>query len=223
MSFADYLGLNEASLRELEDGAMARAAAADEQASSALGKAYQQADADVNAGGAGQLSQQMGYMDFVKAQREAESARALPTGATSPYEDVARASMRVGQPQQPSVAGRAQVMRQDLASRRGAVSAGRAAQKAYVDRQQADRDAQQKQFEAARTNWAGGVQRELDSLQPKIDRATGWSQYQSSSPDAPDQQAAAQRRERAQSELRYYGGRRAQLQQQQATFGQKAR
>lgn len=150
MSFADYLGLNEASLRELEEGAMARAAAADEQASSALGKAYQQADADANAGGAGQLSQQMGYMDFVKAQREAESARALPTGATSPYEDAARASMRAGQPQAPSVAGRAQVMRQDLASRRGAVAAGRAAQKTYADRQQAERAAQQQQFDAAK-------------------------------------------------------------------------
>ncbi len=220
MSYADFLGLNEASLRELEDAAQQRAAQADEMASSALGKAYQQASANVESGGEGNLSQAQGYMDFVKAQREAASARALPSSAGA-YEQAGRMGLRGGATQ-PNFQQQQSRMRADLSGRRDAVAAGRAAQKAYADRQAAEREAQAKAFGEAQTRFTEGVDRELASLQPQIDRATGWSQYQSSSPDAPDQQAAAQRRAEARAQLNYYRPRQATLQRQRSTFGRKA-
>ncbi len=220
MSYADFLGLNEASLRELEDAAQQRAAQADETASSALGRAYQQASADVEGGGQGNLSEAQGYMDFVKAQREAQSARALSSTAGA-YEQAARGGLRAGVPQ-PDYQRQQARMRTDLSGRRDAVAAGRAAQKAYADKQAAEREAQDKAFGEAQTRYTEGVDRELASMQPAIDRATGWSQYESSSPDVPDQQAAAQRRAEAQAQLNYYRPRQATLQRQRATFGRKA-
>lgn len=220
MSFADYLGLNEDSLRELEDGAMQRASEADQKAQGAFGNAYQQANADVAAGGQGDLTQQRGYMDFVRAQREAAAARTFTGNDMSPEEAAARGAMRQAAPQawKPNV-GAYQGRLNDMAAGR---DAGRTAQKAYADKMKGEREAQDRAFNEAQGRWSTRNESDMAGLQPAIDRATGWSQYESSGPDAPDQQAAAQRREFAQSELRYYGGQKARMAQNQSTFGKKA-
>ena len=90
MSFADYLGLNEASLRELEAAANQQRAQADDASRAALGASYQEASRDVEAGGQGNLSATASYGDFLKAQRAAQQASAVRGDG---YEAAARGSM----------------------------------------------------------------------------------------------------------------------------------
>lgn len=98
-SFNDYLGMTEESLRELEAQAQERAQASDAEAQEALTRTYRQARGDVEAGGQGQLSGQTSYLDFVKAQREAQQYRAGDPSMMSAQEAAARGLVRQGMPQ----------------------------------------------------------------------------------------------------------------------------
>lgn len=161
ISYADYLGLNEASLRELEDAAAQQGAAANERAQNALGKAYQEASADVERGGQGILTATANYGDYLKAQREAAQANA-PQGTG--YEAAARGAMSQGR-ERSSWTTRRDGLQGRLDERRGEVAAG----KANVDRwnkdREAERDAQNRAFEAAKAAYdARTAQEESDLL-----------------------------------------------------------
>lgn len=160
MSYADYLGLNEAALRELEDAAAQQGAAANERAQSALGRAYQEASADVERGGEGVLTGTASYGDFLKAQREASQANApQATG----YEAAARAGMR--QNQQPQAwATRRNDMQSRIDQRRLDLGQGRTNTAAWQASQKAAADAQAKAFEQAKAAYGGRLADESRGL-----------------------------------------------------------
>jgi len=154
MSYADYLGLNEASLRELEDAAAQQGAVANEQASNALGRSYQEAQRDVEAGGQGNLTGTASYGDYLKAQRAAQQANAV---RGSGYEGAARAAMSAGR-QQPSFTGQRDVMQGQLDQRRANIATGKANVVAWNKDQKTANDAQDKAFETAKAPVAARLQ-----------------------------------------------------------------
>lgn len=160
MSYADYLGLNEGALRELEDAAAQRGAMANEQASSALGKSYQEASADVERGGQGNLTGTASYGDFLKAQREAAKAN-MPMGEG--YEGVARAAMAQGRTARAWAAQRNE-MQGRLDQRRGDIGTGKANAAAFGSAQQGGLDAQAKAFEQAKAAYGGRLADESRGL-----------------------------------------------------------
>lgn len=150
-SFADYLGLNEESLRELEASAAERAMQADDAAGNLLGQSYQQAMGDMAAGGEGNLSQQSSYLDYVRARRQADEAAMLPATGMSPAERAARESMREGDdgPQRRNLADLERRFSESLGRDAAGVTASRQAADEYRKRQQAERDEQDRRFKAA--------------------------------------------------------------------------
>lgn len=200
MSYADYLGLNEASLRELEDAAAQQGAAANERASSALGRSYQEASADVEQGGQGNLTGTASYGDFLKAQREAAQANA-PQGMG--YEGAARAAMagdRLMQwaPQRNALQGRLDARRMDIGTGRASAAATQGAEKAQ-------RDAQDKAFNAAKAAYGGRLGEESRGLA-----------YFGATQSSPASDAAT--RARAEGRFGSVGAARVANKQQQANF-----
>lgn len=145
-SYADYLGLNEASLRELEDAAAQQGAEANERAQSALGRSYQEASADVERGGQGGITATASYGDYLKAQREAAQANA-PRGAG--YEGAAREAFSAGRPQ-PSFTAQRNEMQGRLDQRRVDIGQGKANVVKWQADQKTANDAQDKAFEDAK-------------------------------------------------------------------------
>jgi hypothetical protein len=200
MSYADYLGLNEASLRELEDAAAQRGASANEQASSALGKSYQEAQRDVEAGGQGNITGTASYGDFLKAQREAAQANA-PMG--DGYEGAARAAMAQGRAQ-PAWSTQRNAMQGRVDQRRSDIVAGKANAAALGRPQQRD-GAQAKAFEQAKAAYGGRL----------ADESRGLTYFgsQQSSPSSD-----ANTMSRAQARYGAVGAARVANKQQQANF-----
>lgn len=164
-SYADYLGLNEASLRELEANAEKERNAANDTAQGALGKSYQEAQANLEAGGSGTLTGTASYGDFLKAQREAAQANAV-RGAG--YEAAARGSMMSAPA---SFTDRRNEMQGRLDQRRVDIGTG----KANVDRwnkdRKTERDAQDKAYGAAWEKWNKKNTDDMHDNQREIGRA----------------------------------------------------
>ncbi len=216
MSFAEYLGLNEDSLRELEDAAAQRRALANETASSALGRAYQEASAGLEKGGTGNLTGTASYGDFLKAQRAAQQAAIVPGDF---YEATARG---VVAPQQagPSMAMQRNAYQQRLDARRQDIATGRANVAAERARQQAERDAQARVFGVARNAFVSGVDREIAGMQPAMADAERRAAHLSPENSESAQNQAAGNRQAAQDELNnYYRPRLATLNAQKKNFG----
>lgn len=148
-SFADYLGLNEDALREIEMAAQARAAEADGVAASALGRSVQESQAAQAGGGEGNLTSAQSYMDFVKASRQAAEARRLPSTGMSREEQAAREAIRPAS-QGVDWNAREGAARSQLASSATGYDASRKAAADFRAKQQAERDAQNAAFAKAR-------------------------------------------------------------------------
>jgi hypothetical protein len=145
-SYADYLGLNEASLRELEAAAGQERAQANDAAQGALGRSYQEASADLEQGGSDTLTNTASYGDFLKAQRAAAQANAVRGMG---YEGAAREAFSAGRPQ-PSFTAQRDQMQGNLDQRRGDIATGRANVAKWQSDQKTANDAQDKAFEDAR-------------------------------------------------------------------------
>lgn len=88
-SFADYLGLNEQALKEMQDAAAERAEKANYDALGSLWQAENDARNQSRQSGTGSLSSQASYQEYLKKRREAEEMR-RPTGPMSAREAALR-------------------------------------------------------------------------------------------------------------------------------------
>lgn len=191
VSFADWLGLNEESLSQLEQEAAARALAKAEEAQGALGASYQQAQRAAESGANANISGQASYGDFLRLSRDAQAAR-RPTSGMSPQELAARGAMP--QAEIPDFAAQRNRMQEAVNERVRGREKDIATQEQETRRAQEERATQQKQFDAAAGIYDERLRRDVDALMAGGDAIVGADKRYGSRGDAREDLRRAQAR-----------------------------
>ena len=182
-SFADWLGLNQQSLDELEAQASQRALAKSAEAEGALGASYQEALRNAETGGDASLSGTASYGDFLRLQREAKQQRARVGMSREEF----GASEFADGPEMPDLNARASQL-QGQASQRGAGRRTDAETAAAMKRQQDEaRAAQDKAFGVAKSAVLGQVGGQQRRAQYFGSQQSSWSADEQVKQDAANQ------------------------------------